>query len=81
MELERLTIDGGKIFNSKGKRINVTPLGRPKVMTAFAKNVEYYRPESADACIIGQEVELIVRGDEVHATTFYIAVQYYKILK
>ncbi len=87
MTLERLTLTKeNKIINDKGVEVKALPIEYPKVtqIIAHPNNVDELaqrlKPESADAYMSSNMLEIEIRDGDFFDTKWFIAYQFYKIL-
>jgi hypothetical protein len=88
MKLESLSIKGKTILNSKDEEVKVVPIEKPKIIKQYPRpgysleeDLEKYKPQSADAFIPSNLFEITKKSGAFFDTDFYLAIQFYKILK
>lgn len=88
MVLEKLCIEGDTVLNYKHEKVRAVPIGKPQIIEQYPrpghsleKDLEKYKPQSADAFIMSDLFEITKQVGEFHDTDYYLAIQFYKILK
>ena len=92
MKLEKLSIKVDIILNSKHEEVRVVPIEKPKIIEQYPRpghnleeDLEKYKPQSADAFIMSDLFKITKQSGAFHDTplqvNYYLAIQFYKILK